>query len=470
MNRNDLFESIGQVDDALLEKSEKKKHHLRPLWISTVAAVLILVLGVGWFFSSHLAMGVRAVAVAHYPIPEPYPTGGPDADGFDEQYEKWWEYNQAHCPEPGYADNLRGFFDASMGQFLSHGEGNAVYSPLNTYMALAMLAELTEGESRQQVLNLLGSDSIEALRTQANTLWNAQYEFDGATTSILASSLWMSDSLDYNKQTMKLLADNYYATPYVGPMGTEIMDDALHSWLNAATGNLLRDQVSGLHLDAETLLALAATLRFEARWLEEFNPDQTQSGVFHAPDGDAEVPFMHRENTMNYFWGDGFGAVGLELNNGAGTMWLILPDEGVTPEELAGNQEVMDFLAAGYRWENQEYLIVNMAVPRFDVTGEVDLREGLQALGVTDVFDPEIADFSPMLTEPREVFLSQAKQAVRVTVDEEGVAAASYTVMMMEGAGRPPEKTVDFTLDRPFLFAVTSGDQLPLFAGIVNHP
>ena len=468
MNRNDLFESIGSTDEALLERSEKKKH--RALWMSSVAAVLILSLSLGWFFTSRLAVGVRAVAMVDYPMPEPYPTGGSNAPNFDEQYEKWWEYNQTHRPEPGYADNLQDFFSASMGQFLSHGEGNAVYSPLNTYMALAMLAELTEGESRQQVLNLLGSDSIEVLRTQANTLWNAQYEFDGATTSILASSLWMSNSLDYNKKTMELLADNYYATPYVGPMGTEIMDDALHSWLNAATGNLLRDQVSGLHLDAETLLALAATLRFEARWLEEFNPEATESGVFHAPNGDTEVPFMHREDTMNYFWGDGFGAVGLELNNGAGTMWLILPDEGVTPEELAGKQEVMDFLAAGYRWENQEYLIVDMAVPKFDVTGEVDLREGLQALGVTDVFDPKAADFSPMLTEPREVFLSQAQQAVRVTVDEEGVAAASYTVMMMAGAGRPPEETMVFTLDRPFLFAVTSGDQLPLFAGVVNNP
>ena len=73
------------------------------------------------------------------------------------------------------------------------GEENRVYSPLNVYMALAMLAEVTGGESRAQVLNLLGSDSLESFRSQASDLWNDHYCDDGATTSILASSLWLDE-------------------------------------------------------------------------------------------------------------------------------------------------------------------------------------------------------------------------------------------------------------------------------------
>ena len=42
--------------------------------------------------------------------------------------------------------------------------------------------------------------------------------------------------------------------------------------------------------------------------------------------------------------------------------------------------------------------------------------------------------------------------------------------MAMEGATAPPEEEVDFVLDRPFLFAVTSQDGLPLFVGIVHQP
>ncbi len=33
-----------------------------------------------------------------------------------------------------------------------------------------------------------------------------------------------------------------------------------------------------------------------------------------------------------------------------------------------------------------------------------------------------------------------------------------------------PDEIVNFTLDRPFLFAITGDDGPPLFAGVVNEP
>ena len=465
MNREDLFESIGHTDDALLEKCEKKKSR-RPVWFSAVAALLAVVLGLGIFFRPQVALEVQAVAVAQYPEAVPYPEDPSD----DKSYEAWWEYNRNHAPEPGYADNLNAFFRAGIREFLSRGEGNVLCSPLNTYLALSMLAELTGGETRREVLEVLGAENMETLRQQASTLWNAQYKNDGATTSILASSLWLGENVPYNRATLKTLAENYYATSYTGKMGSSEMDQALQDWINSQTGNQLAEQASSLHLTPETLLALAATIDFHAKWLDEFNPQATAPGTFHTPDGDVTADFMHASRTASYYWGEGFGAVGLDLNNGAGTMWLILPDEGVTPEALIQQDNVLDFLSQGHRWQDQEYLIVNMAVPKFDVTSDLSLNDGLKALGVTQVFDPETADFGPALTEDMGMYLSETRQAVRVSIDEEGVDAAAYTVMMMAGSGRPPEKTVDFTLDRPFLFAVTSGDQLPLFAGIVENP
>ena len=68
------------------------------------------------------------------------------------------------------------------------------------------------------------------------------------------------------------------------------------------------------------------------------------------------------------------------------------------------------------------------------------------------------------------VFLSRAEHAARVAIDEEGVTAAAYTVMMEAGAAEPPDEEIDFTLDRPFVFAITSQDGLPLFIGVVNTP
>ena len=104
------------------------------------------------------------------------------------------------------------------------------------------------------------------------------------------------------------------------------------------------------------------------------------------------------------------------------------------------------------------------------MASDSDLSANLKDMGITDVFDPTISDFSPMTDDTSEVFLSQARHAVRVAIDEKGVTAAAYTVMATNGAAAPPEEEVDFSLDRPFVFAITGADGLPLFVGVVHQP
>ena len=99
------------------------------------------------------------------------------------------------------------------------------------------------------------------------------------------------------------------------------------------------------------------------------------------------------------------------------------------------------------------------------------LREALKALGVTDVFDPAVSDFTPLEASTGDpLYVSQAQHAARVKMDEEGCEAAAYTIIMNPTAGLPPDESVDFTLDRPFLFAITGDMDLPLFVGVVNQP
>ncbi len=61
---------------------------------------------------------------------------------------------------------------------------------------------------------------------------------------------------------------------------------------------------------------------------------------------------------------------------------------------------------------------------------------------------------------------------MRVTTDEEGVEAAAYTVFSLSATPvrRKCPEELDFVLDRPFLFAITGQDGLPLFVGVVNQP
>jgi serpin B len=151
-------------------------------------------------------------------------------------------------------------------------------------------------------------------------------------------------------------------------------------------------------------------------------------------------------------------------------MWLILPNEDSSPKAVLEQGDYYDLISHPGNWEQQKTLTVNLSMPKFDVSNEQELIPGLRAMGITEVFSPRDADFRSITEEP--VYVGQTQHAARVVVDEEGVIAAAYTVMMACGSVPLPEnqKEIDFTLDRPFLFAITGEDQLPLFAGVVNEP
>lgn len=411
-----------------------------------------------------------------YPQQIQYPNADnyTDQDAFFADWQLWRDQVRNSSVEAVECQELAHFLSASIPEFVTGTSGNEIYSPVNVYMALSMLAELTDGNSRAQILELLGEDSIEDLRTKAATVWNSIYRDDGTVTSILASSIWLHDEISFVPETMQTLVDHYYAAYCSGEMGSDEMNQALRTWINEQTGGLLEEQASDLQLDPNTILALATTIYFRAKWSDEFNPDRTTDGEFMilSPDGGTfPCKFMQSSRVGTYYWSDKFSAVAKELENG-GKMWFILPDyqNGVFQREVLEDPVTMDFLLADGEWENQKRLIVNLSVPKFDVANEFDLIRGLQNLGVTDIFDPNLSDFSPTTADASGIILSQAEHAARVAIDEEGVTAAAYTVMAEAGAAMPPKEEVDFILDRPFLFAVTSQSGLPLFVGVVQNP
>lgn len=419
-----------------------------------------------------------AVSNAIYPQTAPYPDEAQyvNADGslddtYWDAYETWSDDYRKRLDLLGdYGGELDSFFTDSIRQLLADSQGqNKICSPVNVYMALGMLAEVTDAESREQILTLLGSDSVGDLRTQANTIWNANYMNDGINTTILASSLWLNEDVDFVQATLDTLAQNYYASTYQGVMGSDELNHALQRWLDEQTGRLLNEEASNIFLDDDTVMALATTINFHAKWSNEFNEEATQNGVFHGVDGDIDCDFMHEDQT-SYYWGEKFSAVSKYLENDS-DMWFILPDENVSVDELLQDEQLMEFILSDkYEWANNEYVTVHLSVPKFDVSSDMDLISDLKALGVTDVFDPAISDFTPLTLDVGEIYLSQAKHAVRVKIDEEGCTAASYTVMAAVAAGLPPEEEMDFVLDRPFIFVITGIGEMPLFIGVVNQP
>ena len=399
------------------------------------------------------------------------PDGTYDSDGFDAAWTAWndgvrarWEAAQ------NYPGKLDAYLKKTTESFLTPKEAgkNAVCSPVNIWLALAMVAETADGQTRSELLDLLGVSSIEDCRELANKLWTANYIDDGAATSKLAASLWMDQDVPFKEKTIQTLADDYFASTFRGSMMDPDYSKAFKSWLNDNTGGLLQDAVENLpDFDPQTIMALATTVYFSGKWSDQFQDANTYTETFHGAVSDKDADFMHRSDTGQYFYSEHFAAVNLGFE-AAGSMWLLLSDEGVTPADLLKSGEAMDFvLSGGAKGAESTFLKIDMAVPKFDVEADMDLAEKLTALGAGSMFTNQ-ADFSN-LTDMDGVFISSATHDARVKIDEEGCEAAAFTAMMYCGTALPPDERVEFKLDRPFLFALMGEDGLPLFMGVVNQ-
>lgn len=470
-----LSEAIGNIDEEIIEKADErriskkpenakksKKTKKIPLKLIPIAAACAAVV-IGVFAILPRGVSSYALAEADYPKATKYP--GESEINFD----AWAEERRARwIIGERIDDSVSSFYKKTAEEFLS-GDENRAYSPVNVYMALAMLGETTDGESRQQILDLLGAENIDALRSDAKNMWRANYCNDGAVTTILANSIWLDEGVDFKKQTVDTLAGNYYASSYRGDLGSEKMNEAVQKWLNDQTDGLLSDYVKDVELYPETVMALYSTVYFRAKWEAQFDKSENDTKTFHSPSGDLETEFMNTTETNGRFYaGEDFGAMFLNFSDG-GKMWFILPDEDKTIDDVLRSGEYISLLSGYNEWENSKSMKINYSVPKFDISSKIELSKGLKDLGVTDVFDFKSADFSPLSNS--DIFISEANHAARVVIDEEGCTAAAFTEMLVIGGALWfEEDEMDFILDRPFIFVVTSDTNQPLFIGTVNDP
>ena len=275
------------------------------------------------------------------------------ADAYEKAQEKIWEDWDARSN--AYYDALKAlrskgagnptaflhFTRAAAGALLS-AEDNIVLSPANLYLALAMLSETTDGESRAQILSLLGLDDTELAQSAGNYIWRNLYGETSTGRTQLASSIWLKEGVPYNEETLETLAQQYLASTFSAPMGEKKTDRAIAEWINENTGGLLRDASGSIETKPKTVMMLLTTLYFKDQWRDEFWEKETKKDTFTAADGAQQtVDFMHlTQDRADYCRGENFTMAQLRFRGGQ-TMRFLLPDEGTTLERLLADDTVV---------------------------------------------------------------------------------------------------------------------------------
>jgi serpin B len=150
-------------------------------------------------------------------------------------------------------------------------------------------------------------------------------------------------------------------------------------------------------------------------------------------------------------------------------MIVLLPNENNSVKQLRANLNVKSFHKLLSKLNSQE---VDVSIPKFKLESTLKLIPVLAELGIKEIFDQKVANFSGITSDPLGLFVGDITQKAVIEVNEEGTEAAAATrVEILELCGSYSQK---FTVNRPFMFFLMSkyekNKNAILFSGIVNNP
>nr|XP_060612107.1 serine protease inhibitor 2.1-like [Anolis sagrei ordinatus] len=360
---------------------------------------------------------------------------------------------------PSNADFAFKFFH----QVVSENAGkNVVFSPMSLSTAFALVSMGAKGATLNQLFSALGFNQTEISEQEIHEGFH--YLLHSLNLPRLETDLRIGNALfphDKMKVLQKFLDDakHYYQadifpTNFSNATEAEVL---INSYIENKTQ--IKDVIRGLQ--PETLMVLVNYIFLKAYWKNPFNVASTQEDDFFVDEQTTvKVPMMNKDTYFKAYYDKDLSCMVVELPyKGDVSALFILPDRGkLKLVEDALGKDVLNKWKKSMREQR-----IDLFLPRFSIDSKYNVKEVLQRLGVTDVFE-NYADLSRITGEP-ELKVSKAIHKAHLNVYENGTEAAAVTVIEFVLTSMPP--TVKF--NTPFL-AIISQEENMLFMAAINNP
>ncbi|BAK45132.1 serpin family protein [Eggerthella sp. YY7918] len=361
-------------------------------------------------------------------------------------------------------------FGVQLLQQSNAGEDNVLISPLSVQYALGMTANGSQGETRSQMEHVLGSDverlNEQLLAYQQTLEASAEGAEDNASPLKLANSLWIRNGFEVNDAFQQTNANYYQAGAYQAPFDTGTKDD-INQWVSDNTDGMIEQLLD--EVPASAVMYLVNALGFDANWMNEYQAEDVHEETFTPEEGAPHPAQLMYSTESNYLEND--RAIGFmkPYESGRYAFAALLPQEGTSMADFVATltgDDVRTLLETA-RWDVE----VDAAVPKFSSDYGCDLSKTLAAMGMTDAFDPSLADFSGIGTaDDGTLYIGSVAHKTHIEVDEHGTKAAATTSVEMKATSAMPveQETKVVHLDRPFVYAIIDLDtNVPIFLGSV---
>lgn len=340
-------------------------------------------------------------------------------------------------------------------------------SPVSVLNALGMVANGAGGDTLKQLETAAGM----SLNQLNDFLYTYRMSLPAAYKSCavsLANSAWIREDFRVEDDFLRSCVNYYGAEMYRSAFDGSLVTD-LNRWVSQKTDGMI-DRLLEQAPDALTMLYLVNAACFDARWDTPYTKADLRTGLpFTAANGTQQTADYLTGTESIYLSGNNVTGFVKPYDGGKYAFVALLPDEGVTLADYLENLtgEHLYKLITDHRSAD-----VQVSIPKFSAQSELELKEPLKDMGITDLFNVSTADLWGIGSAPsgNNLYVFSVLHKTYLELDENGTKAAAATSLEVNAGAAPPSEDVKtVTLDRPFLYMIVDTHAcVPLFMGTVT--
>jgi len=365
------------------------------------------------------------------------------------------------------ADNQFGFELFQKINASQHEPKNTMISPLSVSLALAMVYNGTDGNTKKQMEEMLHKANLSAddINQSYKDLVAALQSHDPKVELSISNAIFYRNTFPV-KPNFITTNQNFYQAEVSGLDFTKQAATLItvNGWVNTKTKGKISSIIS--EVKEQDIMYLLNAIYFNGQWTYSFDTKATTDRPFIKADKSVvQVPTMTIEKPFQFYSHSKFDLLEMPYGGGKYSMLIFLPENGKTTNDvisLMTAENVNDWISKMTEQKKEVFM------PKFEFKFDNSLVDELSALGMTDAFNDAKANLTG-ISDVAKLVITEVKHKSYIKVDERGTEAAAVTGITVGITSAGPDNS--FRVDHPFVFAIREKDtKAILFIGKVLDP
>jgi len=214
-------------------------------------------------------------------------------------------------------------------------------------------------------------------------------------------------------------------------------------------------------VDLNTSMILINTIYFKRQWIYKFEPTEFKEPFTNLRGQVAYLPAMNRTAHYDYYENEKLQIISLKYLGDTYAMDIFLP--------IGFGKSNLEHVIQEFHIYDLNTILINLEIectlPIFTQHVRLNMANILKELGVTKIFDPQLADFTN--TGVKSLYVSKIIQDIIIIVDANGTEAIGQTTAVVKS--RDFEINKVFNANHSFLYQIRNlKNGLTLFTGIFD--